>query len=271
MMMMMDENEERKRRESYGLEPERKPIGGPTEDPREVEEEIAGGAEGAALPDDAELGPEMITGEPRWPVGSPVGETAKTGGAPSAADRDQPRAAPPVEKPALARPLPGDPWGPRVLAILALGVLVVAWLAGLHALTPEIVADEFGDLAPVSWGRRFAGLLRLPLLVGFWTVCAYAAVFMVATLRERPIGDALRLGERLLAATLLARLTTFIDVSNQGMERSIEIITQLGVFWLVLLALLRVNWRDAAIVLGLTGAVFFAVVGASYVIQWTAV
>jgi hypothetical protein len=55
------------------------------------------------------------------------------------------------------------------------------------------------------------------------------------------------------------------------MERSIEVITQLVAFWLALLILLRVNWRDAAIILGMTGAVFIAIVGVSYVIQWTAV
>ena len=224
-------------------------------------------------------GPEMITGEPRWPVGKPIGETSgssEAGGervdqaasTPSAAPRGEEEI---VVQPPLVLPWPGDPWGPRIIAILAFAGLVIAWLAGLHALTPEIMPDESGNRDPVTWGRRFAGLVRLPLLVLFWTSCAYMAAFMLATLRERPIGDWLRLGERLLAATLLARLTTFIDVASQGMERSIEVITQLVAFGLALLILLRVNWRDAAIILGMTGAVFIAIVGVSYVIQWTAV
>lgn len=159
-------------------------------------------------------------------------------------------AAPPPPEPAtettepLCGPGAGDMWLPAVMAISSLLVLTFGYLSGWGGL--------FAGEDAVSFGERVAGLFKMAARTAVWTVAGSGALFVVANILKRPVGD-LRLGvTRLLAIVCAVSLISVIDFGPPALELTLQLTLQAGGFVGLAIALSRLQPRDAATLLGIT-------------------
>ena len=163
----------------------------------------------------------------------------------------------------------GDPWLPLGLAGAAVIVLAVGYLAGYTGLFDMLALGE-GELpaTTVPWKIRLLGLLQLPILLAIGTACGIATVAVGAWIFGNRLGDAPLATARVLGIVALARLASFIDVTNHAWEGMLEAVAQAAAFFILCLPFLRVRPRDAGTLTGLMVLAVILLYTLSRLVTW---
>ena len=177
------------------------------------------------------------------------------------------------QREALIKPGNGDYWLPGVLGGVSVLVLLVAYLAGLPALFPEIrAATEPTHTVVITFGDRVLGLLQMFVLVIMLTACGMGALAFFAHLQGLRLAktiDDLKLGAvRMLAIMLTTRLATLIVLPYLALERTVEAVVQLVLFAGLSIALFRLQPRDAPTLAITFGLIFIVLWVFAHAVVW---
>ena len=167
----------------------------------------------------------------------------------------------------LVKPMLADPLMPSLLAVLSIGTIAVALLAGLEALFPAF-DPETADTLKVPWRMRLDEALRLPVFIGIWVACGFSALLVGGWLFGRPLGDASLAALRMLAVVSIAHLAVFFDITNPNMELFLEALLHGIAFFLLIMVLYRLKPRDTATVLGVMVVMYVLLSVLSRVVAW---
>lgn len=188
----------------------------------------------------------------------PSVEVDETAADPSGASRDDDRE---TLEPALPRALRFERVWTIAALLAAFGALAYGYLSVAAGLYPS-------DDAEVAWPGRLENLLRLPLLVGVWSLCGLAALATTAWLQDRRFGDLGVVARRLFVIMAVSRVAALIAAPWPLVEFSAEAAAQAGLLLLGLVALFRVSIREALLTLVFTISAFVVLLVLAQLLTW---
>jgi hypothetical protein len=179
--------------------------------------------------------------------------------------------APPEEEEEPAEPIAqsgsADPWLPLIAALIAALTIVIGLLAGAPGLFNQAVNEE-GVREAVAWSERWLALLRLPVLIGLWTLCGFGGLAFTAYYHHRPIGEIPIAAARLLAICVVARLAGFIDLGPFILEFVLEVIAAIAIAFVLSMLFFRLKPREAGLFVGVTTCSFIGLYLISHLVVW---
>lgn len=167
------------------------------------------------------------------------------------------------EAPPISAPGRGELWLPGAVAIASLLILSIGYLRAAVGL--------FGDGEAIGVGERLAGVLNVLVRTAVLGLAGLGALFVLAHMLHKPLGDAKLAAVRMLSIVAAIGLLTFMNVENAAWEWTFELASQAVAFVGLGMAMFRLRVRDAATLLGVTVLAVGGLLMISALVLWAIV
>jgi hypothetical protein len=154
----------------------------------------------------------------------------------------------------------GPQWLPLAVLIPCAAIMLFAYFAGARGLFPAL--DPAAE--SVAFGERLVGLGRFLVRIGLLTGCGFAAIWILAWMLGRRLGDPRQAAMRVLTMIVSMRLIALIDLASRQTEWMLETVLQAGAF--LGLAFLLFGLRPREVVTW--GLLMIAVFGSFWIVSW---
>lgn len=169
-------------------------------------------------------------------------------------EQSAPRVTPTPTAARSAAPVPDAPKRPLVqstriewplaVAGCCAALFVAACIGGQHGIFPR------ADGVEVTIAERLVMLLRGILMMLLCGGCLVAGAALFHMVDRRPLGDLRALAARMLMISSVALLSRVFPIDIAFLKQTYDVIAPIAVAWAMILALFRLNPRDAATVVG---------------------
>lgn len=167
------------------------------------------------------------------------------------------------EAPPISAPGRGELWLPGAVAIASLLILSIGYLSAAGGL--------FAGVEDIGVGMRLMGLLNVLVRTAVLSLAGLGALFVVAHMLHKPLGDAKLAAVRMLGIVAAIGLLTFMNVENAAWEWTFELTSQAVAFIGLGMAMFRLSVRDAATLLGVTVLAVVGLLMVSVLVLWAIV